>query len=744
VEEIASGRRRGREAGPRARRTEPRRSSIATIENRTDGVAVITLDDHAETLNTITPAFGGELGDALDHAFADPRVKAIVVRSGKKDSFLVGANIDFIRRIRFASDAEEAAREIAKRFARLDGGTKPVVAWVHGAALGGGFELALACTAAIASNDAKTVFGLPEVQLGLIPAGNGVLRVAERAGLRVALDLGMTGRSLSAREALRLGLVDDVAPSASGIERAARLALRLARHPSEARKLARRRRAAQGLAAAVARFLIVESALGRPFLFRRARERAFDETRGHYPAVLEIIELLASFGARGFGAAADREARVFGDLVVSEAAHRLIDLFFARTALKKEHGGDLAKPVERVAVVGAGLRGSNIALATAAVGVDVRLKDTDDTSVRRGLRWIEHELAAQAQRRSISPLERDTAFARVNGATDYTAFGDADLVVEAVFEDLALKHGVLRNVERMVPESCVIASSTASLSIASIAAGASRPQRIVGMRYLPSAHGMSLIEVVRSSFAAPDAIGTAVAFGRRQGRVVIVVRDAPAFFTSRILMPYFGEALHLLRDGATVGEVDGAMVDWGFPVGPFQLMDEMGIDVVADIAATFDSAFDEDTGRSSAAGLRTLRSDDRRGRRNARGFYLHGSASPRVRTVDRTVYEVLGVTPSMRSPRAEDIAMRCSLALVNECLRCHADEVLERTSDGDVGAISGAGFPPFRGGPFRHVDVLGAAEVLRQARSLEQRFGKRFEPAPLLVDMARTGKRFYG
>ncbi|MDF2694826.1 MAG: Enoyl-CoA hydratase [Labilithrix sp.] len=722
-----------------------RASSIAKVERRPDGVAIVTLDDRAGSHNTITPAFCGELGAALDAALADPSVRAVVLRSGKQDSFIVGADIAFVRSIRFAQDAEDAARELARRFARYGSAGKPVVAYVHGSALGGGFELALACTAAIASDDPRTVFGLPEVKLGLLPAANGLLRVADRAGLRVALDLGTTGKSLGAIEARRFGLVDDVVPSASGLESAASLALRLAKEPALAAKLAKKRTQSKGLARAT-RALFEKNPIGRYALFRKARAETMTETRGHYPAAERIIDILARYGSRGFRSAADLEPRVFGDLVVSETAHRLMDLFFARTSLKKDSGlepGEKATPfnVERIAVLGAGLMGAGITAVSAQAGLEVRMKDTDDAAVRRGLRYVEDLFDGRARLGSISPLERDVAFSRVRGIVDDVGLGDADLVIEAVFEELALKQSVIRELEARVRDRCVIAVSTASIPIAGIAEASSRPELVVGMHYLSPVHRMPLLEVVRTKRTDPRAVATAVAVGRRQGKTVIVVRDGAAFYTTRILVPYLHEALRLVAEGAAIDAIDAAMIDWGFRIGPFQLMDEVGIDLADRVTRITHDAFGERM-RPPVAFAR-LRTDDRRGKKNARGFYLHGSAAPRRRTVDPTVYPVVGATPRPRAVAADEIALRCGLAMINEALRCH-DDVLRSARDGDVGAIFGVGFPAFRGGPFRHADVLGMPEVLRRMRSLEQRFGERFEPAPLLVDMARTGKRFYG
>lgn len=724
-----------------------RPSPVVVSEVRPDGIAAITLDDRAAAHNTITPWVGAELEAAIEAAFADAEVRAVVVRSGKRDSFVVGANVGLVRRTRFARDAEDAARDVARCLGRLGSGPKPVVAFVHGPALGSGFELALACTAAIAADDPKTTLGLPEVKLGLVPAANGLYRVAERAGLRVALDLGVSGRSLRPEQALRLGLLDDVVPFGVGFETAVRLALRLATEPAYARALAKKRSHASGAKERIERALFEQNPIGRLALFRKARARMAKKTHGHCPAAERVVDLLERFGSRGFRAAAELEAQVFGDLAVSEAAQCSIDLFFARRAVDKDPGlepKERAAPfvVDRVAVFGAGLMGAGIAALSARSGLCVRMKDTDDVVVGRGLRYAKELFDARVRRGSMSALERDAALARVSGATDFAGLRNTDLVIEAVFEGLALKHAVIGEVEKRVRDTCVIASNTSAIPIARIAEGALRPEMIVGMRYFSPVHRMPLLEVVRTEVSDPRAIATAVALGRRQGKTVIVVNDGPAFYTTRILYALLVEAMHLVAEGSSIEAVDGAMIDWGFPVGPFQLMDEIGLDLGVHVGEVAHDAFGERMRLPDA--FAALAADGRKGRKNARGFYLYGSAAPRRKMVDATVYGVLGVAPKPHALSADEIALRCGLAMVNEALRCLDDGVLRSARDGDVGAIFGVGFPAFRGGPFRHVDVVGANEILRRMRTLEQRFGARFEPAPLLVTMARSGKRFYG
>ena len=728
--------------------------AIIEVDVRPDGVAVLTLDDPHETHNTITPQLGAELAAALECVGADRRVRAVVLRSAKKDSFLVGANIDYLRTIRFAKDAEDASLEVGRRFARIASSEKPIVACVHGSALGGGFELALACTATVASDDPKTVLGLPEVKLGLMPAANGLLRVAERAGLRVAIDLGLTGRSLKPHKAHALGLVDEVVDPAHLLDAACRLALKLVVQPRLRKQLpetrAWRRHHGRPLdrLRAADRLVLEENPVGRALLFRRARAAAASETRGHYPAAERMLDVLERYGSKGFGAAAKLEARLFGELVVSETSHRLVELFFATTAAKKDVGvesdeRERAEPfsVARVGVVGAGLMGAGIACVTVQADLPVRIKDTDEGALERGVAYVRHVLEDRERRGSITALERERTFAQLTKASDYADMASADLVIEAVFEDLARKHAVIRELEAVVKDSCVIASNTSSLKIAAIAEGSPRPDRILGMHYFSPVHRVPLLEVVRTKDTDPRAVATAVALGKRQGKTVIVVHDGTGFYTTRILAPYLNEAAQLLTEGVSVDAIDGALVDWGFPNGPLHVLDDIGIDVASHLSTVMHEAFGERL--APAAVVAALRADDRRGRKNGRGFYLYGRGDKLEQRVDDTIYDAVRKGSRASRPMPEEISLRCTIPLVNEALRCLDEGILRSPRDGDIGAIFGTGFPPFRGGPFRYVDVLGAPELLRRTRSLEHRFGARYEPAPLLVEMARKGKRFY-
>jgi 3-hydroxyacyl-CoA dehydrogenase/enoyl-CoA hydratase/3-hydroxybutyryl-CoA epimerase len=605
---------------------------------------------------------------------------------------------------------------------------------VHGAALGGGFELALSAHAIVASDHAKTSFAMPEIRFGLIPSGNGLMRIAQRAGLQVAIELGTTGRTIGGARAREARLVDDVCPHAVLLDVAARRAKALVGR--EAGQTRRR----QDLAA-----ILERNPVARAVLFGGARRRTRERTHGHYPAPERILDVLERFAGRGFDAAAELEARTFGELVVSETAHRMIEVFFTARELRRDRGVDeRAEPrsVESAAIVGGGRIGAGVAAVTIGAGVAVRLKEQDDERAGRALRQVRELVDDRAAAARQPDLHRDRVFARLSVTTDYSGLRNADVVIEAVPESVALKHAVLRDLERFVEPTCVIASTTSSIPIAQIAQAAARPERVLGMHYFHPASKVELLEIVRADKTEPWAVATAAALGKKQGKTVIVVKDAPGFYTTRALAPLLAEATLLVGEGVAIEAVDEALVDWGIPVGPLQLLDDVGLDVGAQVAQVLHAAFAERM--TPPAPIARLVAEGRQGRATGAGFYRYEGRGARAvrRAPDAGVYALLGVQPTMRLP-IEEIQMRCALALVNETVRCFGEGVVRSARDADIGAILALGFPRFRGGPLRYVDTIGSAETLRRVQGYADRFGERWRPAPLLVQMARRGERFY-
>jgi len=719
--------------------------SVLRIETGPDGVALVLYDVPGEAVNTLRHGFQEEFEAAFGRLGEDSAVKAILLASAKPDSFVAGADIEMLSRIKTAAEASALARGGQQAMQRLEeaGKRKPVVAAIHGAALGGGLELALACTYRIASDDRGTQLGQPEVQLGLIPGAGGTQRLPHLIGIAQALDLILTGKSVRAQKARKLGLVDEVVPKAILLEVARRRARELAAGELRIERGKVELKLPKLLRTEVLQQIVLEdNPVGRKILFQQARKALLEKTRGHYPAPERALEAIRIGTEKGPEEGYRAEANFFGELVVSDVSRRLVEIFFATQALKKDTGVDdpSARPrkVEKVAMLGAGLMGAGIAYVTADAGIAVRLKDKDDAALGRGLKQIAGILDERARRKRLSPREREEKLALITVTTDYSGIRNADVVVEAVFEDLSTKHAVVREVEREAPNA-IFASNTSSIPIGLIAEVASRPQNVVGMHFFSPVHKMPLLEVIRGRSTGAEAVATVVALGKRIGKTVIVVNDGPGFYTSRILAPYVNEAAFMFNDGAAVEDIDRALVDFGFPVGPMQLLDEVGIDVGSKVAHIMHEAFGARL--APPAGFEKLVESGRLGRKSKKGFYLYGES--KEKEVDRTVYELTAQGQRRNSPTTGEIAERCVLQMVNEAAHCLGEGILRSARDGDVGAVFGLGWPPFRGGPFRYADSLGAAQVVERLRRYQEKFGVRFMPAPKLVQLAGSGGKFH-
>jgi len=708
-----------------------------------DGVATVLVDVPGEPVNTLSPPLAAELDQLLTDVGRDPAVRAVVFASGKRDGFIAGADIEMLRKVASAADAEQLARDAQKGFERLERFPKPVVAAIHGACLGGGLELALACHWRIATDDRKTSLGLPEVQLGLIPGAGGTQRLPRLVGIATALDLILSGKTVKARKALRIGLVDEVVPPPILLDIARQRARELADGRVKRAQPGSVRRLRDEGVGALRELALEDNRLGREVLFREARKALLAKTRGHYPAPERALDAIRAGYDRGVAKGYQREARLFGELAVTDVAARLIEVFFAQTALKKDTGvadpAIRALPVNKVGVLGGGLMGSGIAYVTVNAGIPVRVREKDDVAAGRALGSVRAVLDERVKRRSIDRLDRDGAMRLLTATTDWSGFEAVDVLVEAVFEDLALKQEMVRAFEAVNPRG-IFASNTSSIPISRIAEASAHPERVLGMHYFSPVHKMPLLEIIVTAKTDPVATATAVALGKKQGKTVIVVNDGPGFYTSRILAPYMNEAAELLVEGAAVEDLDAALVDFGMPVGPITLLDEVGIDVGAKVGKVLHQAFGDRMVPPKA--LEKLIADGRLGRKSRKGFYTYDEK--KKKEVDESVYDLLPGGRDRKPFDRAEIVERVTLQMVNEAIRCLGEGILRSARDGDVGAVFGLGFPPFRGGPFRYADAIGPKALLDRMERLRQRFGDRFEPAPLLLEHARTEKPFHG
>ncbi|GAB6259931.1 fatty acid oxidation complex subunit alpha FadJ [Photobacterium sp. R1] len=691
-----------------------------------NGIAWLTIDVPGEKMNTLQAAFAEQVGAVLDELESKKsEIKGLVVHSGKPDNFVAGADIRMLAACTTAKEAEQLATQGQQMFQRIEDLPFHVVAAIHGPCLGGGLELALACHSRVCTDAGATKLGLPEVQLGLLPGSGGTQRLPRLIGVANSLDLILTGKQLRAKKAKKLGVVDECVPESILLKVAETLALK----GKPTRKHSFQDWAMGG------------NPVGRSLVFDQARKKTREKTRGNYPAVDAILDVIKYGLQHGMAKGLKEEARRFGDLVMSPESAALRSIFFATTAMKKETGvREDVQPVnaKRVAVLGGGLMGGGISHVSATkAGLPVKVKDISNDGILNALAYNYKLLEKKRKRKMISKAELQKQMLLINGGVDYQGFDKVDVVIEAVFEDLSLKHQMVKEVEANAKPDTIFATNTSSLPIHQIASVAERPERVVGLHYFSPVEKMPLVEVIPHEGTSPETVATVVKLAKKQGKTPIVVADKAGFYVNRILAPYMNEAALALLSGEPVEHIDSALLDFGFPVGPITLLDEVGVDVGAKISPILEKELGDRFKSPDVFDI--LLKDGRKGRKSGKGFYLYNG---KKKGVDKSIYKLLNLNPA-RKASGHDIAIRCALMMLNEAARCLDEGVVHSARDGDIGAIFGIGFPPFQGGPFRYMDQLGAKRVVELLNEHVDKYGDRFRPCELLLEMAKNDQRFY-
>ncbi|NBC27486.1 MAG: fatty acid oxidation complex subunit alpha FadJ [Bacteroidetes bacterium] len=694
-----------------------------------EGVVIITLDTPGEKVNKLNEALIGEFSGILDKLESDGDLTGAVLLSGKENNFIAGADIEMFKTRDTAEELSELSRTGQEILQRIEHSEKPVVVGIHGSCMGGGTELALASHYRIVSDHSDTQIALPEVKLGLLPGMGGTQRLPRLIGIQKALPYLLTGKNMYARHARRTGFADEVvhrhALKDAGIRAVNRLTKKPARHPDK-RSMAEK--------------ALESNPLTRKVIFSQARKQTMGKTKGNYPAPFKIIESVEYGYKNGFEKGLKNESRLFGELAVTPESRALVELFFAMNQAKKNPFEKKKKEVKNMGVLGAGLMGSGIAQVSIEDGIHVWLKDQSLENAMKGEADIEENLKEKSAKKIISRFQKDELMSRVHPTTSYEQFEQIDLVIEAVFEDLELKQQIVKEIETNAAEDTIFASNTSSLPISDIAAKAKRPEQVVGMHYFSPVQKMPLLEIIKTEATADWVLATAYDVGLRQDKTVIVVKDGPGFYTTRILAPFINEALLMLEEGASIQQLDKAMKQFGFPVGPVALLDEVGIDVGAHVAGVLSDTFEE-RGAKTSNKAAELVDAGYKGRKNNKGFYRYGSNSGE-KEVNKEIYRFFGGTERKKFKDIE-IQQRLSLVMVNEAIHCLEEGILQDPADGDLGAILGLGYPPFLGGPFRYVDREGAGTISDRMKILQTELGKRFTPADLLKNHAENGTRFH-
>ena len=710
-------------------------SQVFRVERRAGGIAHLVVDHPARKLNVLDADAVASLEAALTDLEASPPA-GVVVLSGKPGSFIAGADIDAIGSITDAAQVHSLVRRGQAVYSRLAALPCPTVAAIDGVCLGGGTELALACDSRVAAEEPRTQIGLPETLLGIFPAWGGCTRLPRLIGLPAALDMILTGRALDARRAEKLGLIARAVPAAWLVEHAeARLAALAKKKPKQRRDRYR----ARGFMP----WFLHATPFGRALACSQARTSVLQRTAGVYPAPLAAIAVLQRHAAGPLEAGFVAEADAVAPLVVGPVCKNLVRIFRLSEDAKRANvvADPAIKPakVSSMALIGAGVMGAGIAELAARNGVRVRMRELKPEALENALRGIRAVIDERGRRRRPNPRDVDTQMGRVLPTLDLTGMAHVDFAIEVVVEDLDVKRRVFAELEVRAPATALLASNTSSLSIDALAAGLLHPERFVGFHFFNPVHRMPLVEVVRGARTGDTALVTAVGLARRLGKTPVVVKDSPGFVVNRVLMPYLREALHLLEEGYVVTDIDLAMKRFGMPMGPFEVVDEVGLDVAQKVAGVLVAAFPERIQTSPALGK--LVAAGRLGRKNGRGFYRH---TGRKHTVDRSVRGLLGMPHARRPQTVDSLAERMVLVMINEAARCVEEGIVAGPEQVDLAMVFGAGFPPYRGGVLRHADTIGLQHVVDRLRSLRAEKGPRFEPCALLVAKADDGDLFTG
>lgn len=698
-----------------------------------DGILVVTLDQPNEKVNKLNETLISEFRDLLEKA-EKQTIDGIVLISGKENNFIAGADIEMLKTKQAPDEIEDLSRRGNDLLLKMEHFDKPVIAAIHGSCLGGGLEVAMACHYRVLSDHDDTVMGQPESQLGLLPGGGGTQRLPRLIGIQNALPYLLTGKNIYPHKAYKMGLVDEMTHKDAILTAAKKAVTKLNADKFERKdKRPLLHQLMEGLSPL------------RKIIYSQARKKTKSNTKGNYPAPPRIIDTVEEGMEKGMRAGLELESKNFGRLAATPESKAMVNLFFAMQDAKSNPDKEEASEVNKIGVLGAGLMGSGIANVSANKGeYRVLLKDQNAEQAAEGKKHIWQDLEKDRKKHIISEFERDRTASLVTATESYEGFKNIDLVIEAVFEDLDLKQSILHEVESILPERGIFASNTSSLPIHKIAEKARHPEKVIGMHYFSPVPKMPLLEIITTDQTADWVTATAREVGIRQGKHVIVVNDGPGFYTTRILAPFMNEALMLLEEGISIKELDKHMKNFGFPVGPAALFDEVGIDVSAHITEVLGDLFKE-RGFTPNDKPTTLFEEGYKGKKNKKGFYQYEEEGSKTKKKEpnKKIYQYFG-GQNRSSMDAETVQQRITLMMVNEAAWCLQDGILESPTDGDLGAILGLGFPPFLGGPFRYIDREGAGTIVDRLESFQSGHGPRFKPADILKDYASSGKKFHG
>ncbi|MDP1835717.1 MAG: 3-hydroxyacyl-CoA dehydrogenase NAD-binding domain-containing protein [Chlamydiales bacterium] len=714
-------------------------SDIVTLNMDSDGVAHIVFNDPEEQLNTLSPRTLEAIDEAITDLSHRHDVRALIFSSGKEGCFIAGADLRQISKVfPQPSLAKPLIAQGQNLFNKIAALPFPTIAVINGVCLGGGLELALAFTYRIATDHSKTVLALPETTIGIMPGWGGTQRAPRLVGLQNGLSMIVSGKQHNPKEAYKMHLVDAVVPWPFAEEEAIAFAHDVLTPAGQKKVLKRRNRSW------MATWLVEKNPIGRALLFHAVRKQVLKKTKGHYPAPMVAIRTIEETYTLPLDKGLERETENFinGLSLSFVQAPNLVGLFFAQEAIKKDFGSD-AQPrtIKSAGVLGAGAMGSGITWLMTFKDIPTRFKEANWEAVAKGYSSIYDTYGVYVKKlRKLKPDLANYKFHLASGTTDFSGFQAADIVIEAVVEDLDIKKQLLTELEANLSEHAIIATNTSSLSVSALSSVLERPERFIGMHFFNPVSRMPLVEVVPGPQTSADTIATVIALCRRLDKVPLVVKDVPGFLVNRIFVMAALEAMHLLQEGVEMEHLEKIMLDFGMPMGPFELSDEVGIDVTYKVAVIFEGAYGERARMPPL--LKAMYEDNLWGRKVGKGFYVYKGSDKKPNK------QVKKLAKKFRKDDAvaitdETIIERMLYVMVNEASRCLDEEVVAKPEYVDLAMVMGTGFPPFRGGLLRYADSIGTVSVVDKLRQFAQTYGSRFAPSDRLLEMQANGSTFY-
>lgn len=698
------------------------------------GIGRLIFDLKDQSVNLLSPPIINELESIIDELEKRDDIQVLLIQSGKKLSFIAGADLHVFQP---AFKDPKLVKKIIQKghtlLKKLENLPFPTIAIIHGACLGGGLELALACNYRIVSDHPQTLLGLPEVNLGLFPGWGGTIRLPKLIGLIRSLPIILSGKPVSAIKAWKIKLADAIFPW-EFLQEKIEPFIQSCLSPKGKNAILKKRKRHT-----LRSFLLEKNPIGRLFLFWTTKNELLKKTKGHYPAHLAVLQLIQKSYPLPLNLGLKKEIEAFVQSIPQTFSNskNLIQLFFTRESLKKEAKKFQSNvPIESLGIIGAGTMGSGIAWVFSHGGYPVRLKDIDWKDIGKGYANIWKIYKKLMEIKKLSPSDASLQFHQISTTLDYTGFKKLDLILEAIPEELSLKKNTFQQLEEIVSKETLIASNTSSLTITELSKEMNNPERLIGMHFFNPAHRMPLVEVVPGKLTSEKSIAKAMELCLKLGKIPLLVKDSPGFLVNRILSPTLLELMHMLQEGVEITKLDRTILDFGFPMEPLLLADHLGNDINLKALTSFEQAFGERMQVPTI--LKKMVAQNLLGCKTKKGFYLDHTNKKKP---NPDIKKLLDCPPKPIDQK--EIIQRALLVMVNEAARCLQEDIVSSPEYLDMALILGLGFPPFRGGILRYADQQGISQVVKRLDQLAKEHGPRFIPCQLLQEMEKTGKQFY-